>query len=234
MVDGKVLTSDNLSELLANPKVNTFTITVVRDLSGGNEGEEDRDSAGAGLGLGTKREEEQGQGGDERRAVFQTFIVRQKSGQSLGMGLGYEGQAVVVTSVEENSPADMANLQEGDVLVSANDVDVNPDNIGSLLRGELLEIELGVSRDEEEVSQDDQGSSSLQPWAEKPLDDEGGAPLHYTRLERTPGQSLGMGLGFTKESTVVVTSVQPHSAADRANMQERSVRRGAPAVKEDA
>ena len=54
-MDGKPLTPDTLSEVLANPKLNTFTIGVVRDLSGDDDADDDGDSAGAGLGLGAVR-----------------------------------------------------------------------------------------------------------------------------------------------------------------------------------
>jgi predicted metalloprotease with PDZ domain len=49
-------------------------------------------------------------------AFYVTKMTRQP-GQGLGMGLGFEGDFVIVTSVEDDSPADLANVMEGAPLL---------------------------------------------------------------------------------------------------------------------
>ena len=48
----------------------------------------------------------------DRPAFYLTQLSRQP-GQGLGMGLGFEGDSVIVTSVDPDSPADDANIMEG-------------------------------------------------------------------------------------------------------------------------
>ena len=81
---------------------------------------------------------------DDGDPMFYT-ILKRKPGQPLGMGLGLMDGRVVVTTVDAGSPAEKANLIEGDCLVSVNDVPLTPQNIG--FSTTVLEFELGVNRD---------------------------------------------------------------------------------------
>ena len=139
-------------------------------------------------------------------------VVRRKPGQSLGMGIGLAGPFVVVTAVDPGSPADLARLAEFDVLASANDELITPENVTTLLRPDVLEIELGVNRDD---------------LPDEPPPEGEGATAHdsevlYATVSRRPGEGLGLGIGF-QDGVIVVTSVDAGSPAQRAGLLDGDV-----------
>eukprot|EP00966_Prymnesium_polylepis_P025585 590087-Prymnesium_polylepis.1 len=128
------------------------------------------------------------------------------------MGIGLAGLYVVVTAVDPGSPADIARLAEFDVLASANNVLITPENVTTLLRPDVLEIELGVNRDDlpDELPPEDEGAA--------PHD----ADVLYATVSRRPGEGLGLGIGF-QDGLVVVTSVDAGSPAQRAGLLDSDV-----------
>jgi len=92
--------------------------------------------------------------------IMYTFLERSAPGQSLGLGLDDDGPAIEVAAVTEGSPADSANLVEGDLIITVDGTPLSSANLKTLLRADLLRIELGVIRppdrpDEEETPADD-------------------------------------------------------------------------------
>ena len=224
-MDGQSLTPDNLGELLSRDRLE-FELGVRRDEMATGEGDEEGDGSGEG------GDEGSGGSGDEQ-PVLQTFLVRDKPHQGLGMGLGFKEDRVYVTSVDPNSPAENANLQEGDILHTVDGELLMENNIGALLKPDQIEFELGVVRDlnelagmdipllqqmEEEEDGLDVGEGLLDEAADGAAHMMGEMDPYFTILTRQPGQGLGMGLGFEGDS-VVVTSVEPGSPADEANLQ---------------
>ncbi|KAL1515458.1 hypothetical protein AB1Y20_002083 [Prymnesium parvum] len=165
------------------------------------------------LELGVMREEEE-DAAQAEAATFYTTIMRQQPGQELGISLGYDADKTYIVSVAEGSPADFANLQEGDVLVSANGVRITPDNVADCLRPELFSILLGVSRD----LLDGQEVSAAPDLATDrvPMTVEGS--LMWTNLGQTPGVPSGLGVEL-QNGVVTVSHIEPLSAAERANLQ---------------
>jgi len=122
---------------------------------------------------------------------FHTFLVRDRPNQPTGMEFGFQGDQVYVKSVEEGSPADKANLVEGDVIALVDGSVLTPETLGNLLRSDKVEFELGIIREAGEI--------------------------YYTMVERLPKQPLGMQLEFEGEN-IIVLSIQPDSPAALANL----------------
>lgn len=79
---------------------------------------------------------------EERFAALMT----RRSGEGLGLGLGFEGESVVVTSVEPRSPAALADLRIDDLIVDINGMRASRRTISSLLPPHVDVFELGIMR----------------------------------------------------------------------------------------
>jgi predicted metalloprotease with PDZ domain len=58
------------------------------------------------------------------------IVIKREPKQELGMNLKFDGESMIVTSVNPNSPAELAKLQKGDVIVSMNEtlIPILPNN----------------------------------------------------------------------------------------------------------
>jgi serine protease Do len=133
---------------------------------------------------------------------------------------GGEQKGVLVAQVTDDSPAAAAGLKRGDVITALDGKKV--ERVGDLrnriaLMAPGTTVELGVLRDGHE-------STISVKIGELPEDQGGALPAeHSTRLPGLTVENLtpdlAAQLGLQGESGVVVTQVEPGSAADRAGIQ---------------
>ncbi|KAL1511677.1 hypothetical protein AB1Y20_004967 [Prymnesium parvum] len=88
-------------------------------------------------------------GGARGKAVYVAVLQRPLPEEGVGLAVSVEAGGVRVLSVDEGSPADRANLQEGDELLSANGVPLTRHNLADLLQpwdAAVSSVELRVRR----------------------------------------------------------------------------------------